>query len=928
MFISRNEIKENAIKFAQAWHDARYERGEAQTFWNEFFAVFGIKRRNVAIFEERVKNLIGHTKFIDLFWPGKMLAEHKSRGADLGKAASQAYRYVGNLLSEGRGDETPRYIIVSDFARLVLHDLEPDAGETEILEFPLRDLHKHINAFGFILGRKVHQPKPEDPANVRASELMGYVHDALFANGYAGHNLERFLVRILFCLFAEDTGIFEPDAFTAFIEQTRDDGSDLGPRLAQFFDVLDTPLEKRQQNLDESLASLQYVNGGLFEETLRPPTCNRKIRDALLAATRFDWSKISPAIFGSLFQCVMNQDARRVCGAHYTAEENILKLIRPLFIDDLRSEFTKIKTDKNKLRTFHKKLSTLTFFDPACGCGNFLVLAYRELRRLEMDVFAALHQTRQKVFDASFVSQVDVDQFYGIEIVEFPVRIAETALWLVDHQMNLEATERFGEYYVRLPLQKSAKIMHGNSLRLDWNDVLPKEKCSFILGNPPYVGKHFRSVEQRDDMKIVFKDFRNTGDIDYVSCWYVLAAAYIFGTEIRGGFVSTSSITQGEQVEILWSHLFSQGVQIHFAYRTFVWTSEARGKAHVHCVIIGFSNLDLPNKKIFDSLSPNNLQWHSIPAQKISPYLIADSDVLVKKRLSPLGKVPPIRCGNKPSDGGHFLFTSEEKREFLKQEPNAAAYFQRYVGSREYINGEIRWCLWLENISPAELRRLPLVMERVKRVQEFRARSTAAPTRQSAETPTRFFYQSQPATDYILIPETSSERRKYIPMGLVSKKVIASNAAWVLPSQDLYLLGVLTSAMHMTWMRTVGGRLESRYRYSGSLIYNTFPWTEPTDVQKEKIKTSAQKVLDIRKQYAGNTLADLYDPLSMPADLLKAHRELDRAVDKAYRQAPFASDDERLVFLFSLYEKLTAPPSLLPPEKTRRKTAKKISPPK
>ncbi|MGL4595814.1 MAG: class I SAM-dependent DNA methyltransferase, partial [Thermoguttaceae bacterium] len=841
MPLSRQEIKQNAVQFAAEWHGDKCERAESQSFWNDFFAVFGVRRRSVASFEQKVKNIKGQFASIDLLWSGKLLAEHKSYGKSLDKAASQAFEYMHNLASENRSDEIPRYIIVSDFANIVLYDLEPDEGDPEKIEFVLHDLHKHIDAFGFISGYKIHKPKPEDPANTIASELMGAVHDSLFANGYSGHDLERFLVRILFCLFAEDTGIFSPDAFTAYIEnETKTDGSDLGSKIVQFFEILDTPSENRQKNLDESLSAMQYVNGGLFAEMLRIPACNKNIRNSILAATKFDWSRISPAIFGSLFQCVMDPEARRTCGAHYTEEDYILKVLRPLFLEDLRNEFKKLASSKSKsshalLQQFHEKLALLTFFDPACGCGNFLVLAYRELRRLEMDVFEKLHKSGQKFLDTAFVSQVDVDQFYGIEIVEFPVRIAETAMWLMDHQMNIEASERFGNYYVRLPLQKSAKIVHGNALQLDWNDVLPKQKCSFVIGNPPFVGKHYRNPEQREDMEIVFGCFRNTGDLDYVSCWYFKAAEYIQETQIQVGFVSTNSITQGEQVGILWPLLYAKGVKINFAYQSFVWTSEAKGKAHVHCVIIGFGLVESQSKYLFTEVDPSRVSFRTamalkndpekvrelyakISAQKvsnISPYLIADSEVIVHKRLAPICDVPLIRCGNKPSDGGHFIFSDSEKREFLKQEPGAGQYFRRYTGSQEYINGKMRWCLWLETISPKELRSLPFVMERVKKVQKFREASSAKPTRESSETPTRFFYQSQPKTDYILIPETSSERRKYIPMGLMSKKVIASNAAWILPSQSLYLLGVLTSAMHMTWMRAVGGRLESRYRYSG-----------------------------------------------------------------------------------------------------------------
>jgi hypothetical protein len=912
MPLSWNEITERAAQFAENWQTEKREDAEAQSFWNDFFDVFGVRRRTVASFEEKVRNIKGQFGFIDLFWRGKMLAEHKSLGQSLDKAASQAFEYIQCLKDEGRDVEIPRYIVVSDFANIVLYDLEADAeyGEPETVKFPLRELHKHIHSFAFIPGYKVHHFKKEDDANIRAAELMGDIHDALAANGYGGHDLEQLLVRILFCLFADDTGIFEPNAFTTYLEQgTREDGGDLGSQLGQLFDVLNTPENKRQKNLDELLTGLRYVNGGLFEDKLLVPACNRTIRNTILAATRFDWSRISPAVFGSLFQSVMNPDARRRCGAHYTSELDILKVIRPLFLDELQDEFKKIRNNRKKLQEFHQKLASLTFLDPACGCGNFLVLAYRELRRLEMEVLQAVY--KKDVFDLLNLVQVNVDQFYGIEIIEFPVRIAETALWIMDHQMNVEVTERFGRYFVRLPLQKSPTIFLGNALRIDWNDILPNKKCSYILGNPPYVGKHYRSKEQSADMRIVLPNFSNIGDIDYVISWFFKTAAYIVGTKIKVAFVATNSITQGEQVAVAWEPLQKQyNLQINFAYRTFPWTSEARGKAHVHCVIIGFCNYDLPKKTIFEiqkqTENKNKENLVTIDADYISPYLLCNSKTLVKKRLKPLGNVPKIRCGNKPSDGGFYIFTDAEKRDFLKEEPDAGRFFRRFTGSQEFINGKMRWCLWLQNISPEELRQLPNVMERIKKVRQFRGSSSAEPTRQASESPTQFFYQSQPNCDYILIPETSSERRKYIPMGIVSQKIIASNAAFLIPCNDLFLLGILMSCMHMVWAKTVGGRLESRYRYSGSLIYNTFPF--PDVIKEERkfgIKEIVQKILDFRKSYSNSTLADLYDPLTMPNELLKAHRELDRAVDRCYRSKPFSSDQERLAFLFELYEKLT-----------------------
>ena len=906
MPLSWNEIKQRAVAFSQEWSEEKREDAEAQTFWNDFFNVFGVRRRTVATFEEKVRNIKGQFGSIDLFWRGKLLAEHKSQRRvsserTLDKAASQAFEYIQCLKDENRDDEIPRYVVVSDFANIVLYDLEPEEDDPPVLSFPLRELHKHIHAFAFIPGYKVHKFDKEDPANIRAAELMGGIHDAIAIGGYSGHALERFLVRILFCLFAEDTGIFEPNAFTTYVEQnTKEDGSDLGLHLRHFFEILDTPKEKRQMNLDELLASLEYVNGGLFEEMLRSPDCDRNIRDTILAATRFDWSRISPAVFGSLFQSVMDPDARRRCGAHYTTEQNILKVIRPLFLDSLRAEFEKVKSNKAKVRAFHQKLASLTFFDPACGCGNFLVLAYRELRLLEMDVLQSIYQ--KDAFDLIHLVQVDVDQFYGIEIVEFPVRIAETALWLMDHQMNVLASERFGQYYVRLPLQKSAKIVHGNALRIDWNEVLPKEKCSYILGNPPFVGAKYQEAEQKEDAKLVFGKTANAGLLDYVSCWYFKAAEYIKDTRIQVGFVSTNSIAQGEQVGVLWAELFKRGVKINFGYTTFVWSSEARGKAHVHCVIVGFSMFDAAKKLLFEE------QKEKITAREvrnISPYLVEGSNVVILNRSKPLCDVPSIGIGNKPIDGGNYLFTDEEKKEFLKTEPAAAPYFRKWIGADEFINGWHRWCLWLGDCPPNELRKMKECLKRVDAVRQLRLNSKSTPTQKLADHPTRFHVENMPDKKYLLFPRVSSERRYYIPIGFVSPKTLASDATIILPNATLFHFGILTSTMHMDWMRYFCGRLKSDYRYSAQLVYNNFPWPNPTDTNRLKVEEAAKAVLDARAVHKASTLADLYDPRSMPKELAKAHHALDHVVDRCYRSKPFADDQERLAFLFDLYEKLT-----------------------
>lgn len=928
MPLSWNEIRHRAIAFSKEWAGVKSEQAEKQTYWNEFFNVFGIRRRVVASFEEPVKNLSGQYGYIDLFWRRVLLVEHKSLGKDLGKAESQAFRYIQDLAREGRTNEIPRYVIVSDFGRIALHDLEPedqrplpllDTGRVHTIEFPLAEFHKHIHEFAFIPGYQQHKFEEQDPINIEAVEIMGRLHDALEQGGYSGHQLERFLVRILFCLFAEDTGIFERESFRLYLlNRTVDDGSDLGLHLARLFDVLNTPLEKRQTNLDQTLAEFPYVNGDLFAESLGFADFNFQMRVALLYCTGFDWSRISPAIFGSLFQAVMEPRERRQIGGHYTNERDILKVIRSLFLDDLRAEFERAKSSKAELRRFHEKIAGLRFLDPACGCGNFLVITYRELRLLEIEVLKALYPGEQQELNIQRLSLVDVDAFYGIEISEWPARIAEVAMWLMDHQMNIRLSEAFGQYFVRLPLKKSPTIACDNALWLDWKKILSSEKCSYILGNPPFVGKHYQSKDQKADMVHVFRDFKNIGDIDYVVSWFYRAAEYIQGTRIRVGLVATNSITQGEQVPLVWGLLFDRfRVKIHFAHRTFAWESEARGAAHVHVVIIGFANFDTERKKIFDYDSdPDNPTVSEV--KNISPYMVPGSDLYVVKRQKPLGNVPDTRCGNKPTDAGNLILTEAEKTEFLKVEPKAAKFLRRFTGSEEFINGNMRWCLWLKGADPAELRRLPKVIERIERVREFRAKSSAEPTRRAAATPTLFFYISQPETDYILIPEVSSERRKYVPIGFVSKDIISANTNFLVADPSFYLFGVLTSSMHMAWLRVVGGRLKSDYRYSGSMVYNTFPWPEtPTVKQKTAVEAAAQAVLDARKWFPDCSLADLYDPLSMPPVLLKAHAQLDRAVDLCYRPQPFENDRQRVEYLFALYERLIAP--LIPASPKRRR---------
>lgn len=955
MPLSWNEIRHNAIRFSKEWAGARRESAEKQTFWNEFFDCFGIKRRTVASFEEPVKRLSGDYGFIDLFWPGVVLVEHKSFGADLGKAESQAFRYIRDLAREGRQTEIPRYVIVSDFARMALYDLEPeeqldlplfDQFRVATLEFPLAEFHQQIYAFAFIPGYKQHRLRDQDPINIQAVEILGKLHDALEEGGYKGHDLEQFLVRVLFCLFAEDTSLFEREGFRLYLEnRTTEDGSDLGLHLARLFDVFNTPTEKRQKNLDETLAAFPYVNGELFQEKLGFADFNRDMRNALLACTRFDWSRISPAIFGSLFQAVMEPRERRQIGAHYTSERDILKVVHSLFLDDLRAEFQSIKATRatsrrKRLEEFQQKLRQLRFLDPACGCGNFLVVTYRELRDLELDLLKELfgRQTELTLDDINRLSQVDVDQFFGIEIGEWPARIAEVALWLMDHQMNLKLSEAFGQLYQRLPLKKSPHIRCANALRTDWKELLPPAQCSYILGNPPFVGAKYQTDEQRSDMDFVAGAIKNSGLLDYVTGWYFKAAEYIQNTKIVTGFVSTNSITQGEQAGVIWEPLFQQfHISIHFAHRTFPWESEARGKAHVHVVIIGFGAFESAVKRISDT---EQGRLTTVEVRNISPYLVEGPNLAISNRSEPLCDVPSIGIGNKPIDGGYYLFTPEDKAAFLKTEPEAKKYFRRWYGSAEFVKGIERWCLWLGDCPPDKLRQMPQCIRIVQLVAQYR-RGEIPPkgkpvsdkntdrnkqTVLLANTPTKFHVENMPHSGFLVIPETGSEKRHYLPVGFMTPKDgICSNLVKIMPNATLFHFGILSSTMHLAWMHLIGGRMKSDPRYSVKLVYNNFPWPQQvSDKHHKAVEDKAQAVLDTRALFPEATLADLYDPLTMPAPLVKAHDALDRAVDRCYREKPFENDRQRVEFLFALYEQLTAP--LLPVSKTKRTRSKETKP--
>jgi hypothetical protein len=902
-----------AAAFADDWKDAHYEKGETQSFYNDFFEVFGVKRRRIASFEEPVKLLGAKRGFIDLFWKGVLLVEHKSAGRSLTPAKTQALSYFPGL----KDVELPRYILLSDFQTFELHDLDEGTDTS----FPLADLPGNVEALGFIIGVQKRTFRDQDPVNIQASERMGKLHDALKTSGYTGHDLERLLVRLLFCLFADDTGIFEPRGIFESLmrDRTREDGSDTGPWLGNLFDVLNTPENRRQKALDEDLKQFSYINGDLFAERLPIPAFDTNMRERLLEACDFSWDAISPAIFGALFQSVMNTRERRAQGAHYTTEKNIMKVIEPLFLDDLRAEFARLRARRDTgrlaaLRGFQTRLADLRFFDPACGCGNFLIIAYRELRALETEVLKELNPKGQRELDVTTLSKVEVSQFYGIEIGEFPARIAEVALWMMDHIMNVRLSLEFGQVYARIPLVAAPHIRNGDALEFDWSDLLPATSCSYVFGNPPFIGAKYQTATQRLQVRRIAALGGSGGTLDYVAAWFLKAGAYVGLGSASIGFVATSSVTQGEQVAQLWPLLFNRyALEIAFAHRTFAWGSDARGMAHVHVVVVGLTRRDQEprEKRLFSyeniRADPVESRHAALTAYLFDASQVANRHLVIEERSRPLCAVPQLVIGSKPIDGGSYICNAAERSAFLATEPGAARFMRPYVGSEEYINGGERWILVLADASSSELRAMPTVRARVAAVKKLRLESSSSQTRALADTPTRFHVTVIPDRPFLAVPEVSSERREYVPIGWLEPPTVPSNLVKVLVDADLWHFGILTSRMHMAWMRHIGGRLESRYRYSVGIVYNAFPWPEASGEERARVRRLAQAVLDARALFPDATLADLYDADVMRPELRRAHRALDAAVDRLYRSAAFGSDRERVEHLFGLYEGLIAP---------------------
>lgn len=933
MRLSWNEIRTRAAVFAREWVGHGYEKGETQLFYREFFDVFGVSVRRVASFEEPIKNLGGRRGFIDLFWKGVLLVEQKSAGLSLKKAKTQALDYFPAL----KESELPRYVLLSDFQTFELYDLEED----ETVSFTLKELPRHVEKLGFILGIQRRSFKDQDPVNIEASELVGKLHDALERSGYVGHDLEQFLVRLVFCLFADDTGIFEPrDIFLDLLEnRAREDGSDLGGWLAQLFQVLNTSEDRRPQTIDEDLNRFPYINGDLFRDPLTIPSFDSEMRSNLVDACEFDWSAISPAIFGSLFQSVMQTEERREQGAHYTTEKNILKVIEPLFLDDLKTEFQRLRARRDnrrrvELKSFQERLGKLKLLDPACGSGNFLIIAYRELRLLEIEVLRELVLKRevheiQMELDTAVLSLVNVDQFYGIELNEFATRIAETALWMMDHIMNNRLSLEFGQSYVRIPLRRSPHILHADALETSWSSHLPPEECSYVLGNPPFSGSKFQSADQRAQVKRIAGLGGTGGTLDYVAAWFLKAGDYLQKSTARIGFVATNSLTQGEQVAQLWPLIFERhGLEIIFAHRTFAWGSDARGKAHVHVVIIGLAKrADRPQKSRLFSYDDINGDPHESIHAALAPYLfdasgLADPHLVVREVSHPLNGMPKLIIGSKPIDGGHYIFNEQQRLAFVAAEPGAGAMMRPFIGSREFLHGEQRFILYFADVQPNVLKKLPLIRDRIEAVREYRLKSDSRPTRVLADNPTLYHVTVIPTAPFLVVPEVSSERREYIPIAWLEPPIIPSNKVRILANAELSHFALLTSAMHMSWVRHISGRLKSDFQYGIGVVYNTFPLPECSVPDLKSLDEFAQHVLEERATHATSTLSDLYDPDLMPPGLRKAHQRLDRAVERLYRRVKFVSDRERAEYLLGRYEQMVTPLRLsAAPQRVRKRSA-------
>ena len=913
------EMSKAAKDFAEYWKGKGYEKGESQKFWLELLGnVFGVANpAHFVEFEEQVK--LDNTSFIDVMIPSThVMIEQKSIDKDLRKPIKQSdgsllnpFQQAKRYSSELPYSQRPRWIITCNFQEFLVYDMENPNGEPESIL--LENLPKEYYRLGFLVDTGDENLKREEEISIKAGEIVGKLYDALskqYANPddeQSQKSLNVLCVRLVFCFYAEDADVFGKHLmFHDYLTQF--DARHFRSALIELFKVLNTPIAERDKYLDDDLAAFPYVNGGLFaNDSIEIPQFTEEIRTLILenASADFDWSEISPTIFGAVFESTLNPETRRSGGMHYTSVENIHKVIDPLFLDDLKAELAEIKeikqfnTKKEKLEQFCEKLAGLKFLDPACGSGNFLTETYLSLRKLENEAIGLIYQDQIVMGEYSNPIKVKISQFYGIEINDFAVTVAKTALWIAESQMMKKTEEIVHQNIDFLPLTTNAYIVEKNALRIDWNDVVPNTELNYIMGNPPFVGGMMMSREQKSQMIDIFNNANGVGELDYVCAWYMKATDYIQNTHINVAFVSTNSICQGQQAVTLWEPIMKKGVNINFAHRTFMWDSEANVKAHVHCVIVGFSTSSSTKKIVFD-----NEKYKYV--ENINSYLAEAPNIFIQPVSKPLCNVPPMRFGSMPRDGGGFVLSAEEKDQLLSKEPLSEKWIHPYIGATEFINNRERYCLWLVGANPSEVKKCPSVMKRIEFVKDFRASSKASGTRKFAETPMVFCQIAQPDTDYIIVPKTSSGRRRYVPLGFMDKKTIASDLVFLIPEGTLYNFGVLMSNVHNAWMRTVCGRLKSDYRYSKDIVYNNFPWPTPTDEQKAKIEQTAQAILDARAKYPDCSLADLYDELTMPPELRKAHQENDKAVMQAYGfDWRNMTEPECVAELMKMYQKLT-----------------------
>ena len=884
MRISWSQIRDNAIKFAKDFENETSERAESQTFYNEFFKIFGVSRRRVATFAEPTKKSSGGSGEIDLLWKGKIICEHKSKGKNLIKARKQAFDYFAGLKEQ----DLPRYVLSSDFQNFNLLDL--DTGEEN--KFTLKELPEKIQLFGFIAGFEEIKIKEEDPVNIEAAEKIAILHEEILKNGYKGKTLEILLSRILFCLFADDSGIFYPkDIFLSYlINNTKEDGSDLGLHLNEIFQVLNREEDRRQKNLNVDLISFPYVNGNIFSENIPHVSFNKKLRDILIECCSFNWKKISPAIFGSLFQAAMDPELRDNLGAHYTSEKNVLKVLEPLCLNEFHQEFEKSSSSVIKLKNLKKKLSKKKFLDPACGCGNFLVIAYRELRKLELKIIKQIDNLNsrnnsprtQMVLDveSSNLTTIPLYNFIGFEIDFLPSKIAELSMWLVDHQMNVELSNYIGEYFAKIPINESVEIFNINSNNVEWKEYVQTDEVNYIIGNPPFRGVKERTKDQSQEVKNVFNKIPGAGNLDYVSCWFKKTAEFIKDTSIKCAFVSTNSISQGIQPGILWRVLISLETKIDFCYRSFVWDNDLKKKANVHVIIIGFSHNNVKtNKLIFDTDLENKLFSKNVNI--INEYLIDAPYVLIEAKTKPLSKLlPEMNYGSIGYDNNIFIFNKEDELNiFLERNPLAKKYVKKYMGSAEMINNLKRWCLWLEDIDQNDLKKMPGVKDKIEKVKIFRKNSDRKLTQKTANTPYLFGEIRKPTKNYIGIPKVSSIRRKFLPVKFIDKETIPNGSLAFINGQDKFVFGILSSSIYSVWLSCIGGKMKSDYQNSIKIVYNNLVIPEnPDENLKERIINLVDNILKIRDRLNDKSLANLYDPNTMPKDLLNAHNELDEKI--------------------------------------------------